>query len=51
MGFPQGANVSPFLSIMQLSMFGSPPFADLLMYADDGLFSSDKKFSEGDVES
>lgn len=48
-GFPQGGNVSPFLSIIQLAMKGSPKFADLLMYADDGLFYSNKKFTEEDV--
>lgn len=48
-GFPQGGNISPFLSVMQLAIKGSPKFADLLMYADDGLFYSDRKFTEEDV--
>lgn len=48
-GFPQGGNVSPFLSVMQLAMHGDPPFASLLMYADDGLFYSDRSFTEEDV--
>lgn len=48
-GFPQGGNVSPFLSVIQLAMNGDPPFASLLMYADDGLFYSNKKFTETDV--
>lgn len=44
-GFPQGANISPFLSIMQLTHEPAPLFAKILMYADDGLFYSDKPFS------
>lgn len=48
-GFPQGANFSPFLSIIQLTLLGDPLFASLLMYADDGLFYSKKKFNELDV--
>lgn len=48
-GFPQGANHSPFLSVVLLATKGDPGFANLLMYADDGLFYSDTKFSEADV--
>lgn len=50
-GFPQGGNVSPFLSVMLLSSEPPPNFAGLLMYADDGLFYSNTKFSEADVVS
>jgi len=47
-GFPQGANISPFLSQFQLSLKGfRPGFAEILMYADDGLFYSDSKFTIG----
>lgn len=47
-GFPQGANISPFLSQFQLSLKGfKPGFADLVMYADDGLFYSDNNFTMG----
>lgn len=49
-GFPQGANFSPFLSILQLIVEGSPTFAALLMYADDGLFYSMRKFTEEQVK-
>lgn len=49
LGFPQGANISPFLSAIALAVKGDPPFAKLLMYADDGLFYSDKKFTSADV--
>jgi hypothetical protein len=48
-GFPQGANIPPFLSILQLTMAGEPKFAQLVMYADDGLFYSDAPFTEQDV--
>jgi len=41
--------VSPFLSILALTLKGSPGFASLLMYADDGIFYSSKKFSAEDV--
>lgn len=49
-GFPQGVNFSPFLSIISLVIGGDPKFATLLMYADDGLFYSQRKFSAKDVE-
>lgn len=49
-GFPQGANISPFLSLIGLITAGDPRFADIIMYADDGLFYSSKKFSPKDVE-
>lgn len=49
-GFPQGANISPFLSILKLLEDGDPEFARLVMYADDGIFYSDKKFEVSDVE-
>lgn len=45
-GFPQGANVSPFLSICLLNLLNGPNFGNILMYADDGLIYSDKKFDE-----
>jgi hypothetical protein len=48
-GFPQGANISPFLSILQLAMGATARFAKLIMYADDGLFYSDKPFTAEDV--
>jgi hypothetical protein len=41
-GFPQGAGISPFLSIIALTITGDPAFANLLMYADDGLFYSNR---------
>lgn len=47
-GFPQGANFSPFLSILSLGSL-KPYFADILMYADDGLIFSDSEFSEKQV--
>jgi hypothetical protein len=49
-GFPQGANISPFLSIIQLAMRGTPKFADILMYADDGLIYAKKKFDAIQVQ-
>lgn len=48
-GFPQGANLSPFLSILSLNIREQPGFANLLMYADDGMFYSDEPFTEDDV--
>jgi len=48
-GFPQGANLSPLLSILLLAQTSKPKFADILMYADDGIFYSDNEFSEEDV--
>jgi len=48
-GFPQGANISPFLSITQLVMGKDPSFANLIMYADDGIFYSDSKFTATNV--
>jgi hypothetical protein len=48
-GFPQGANLSPFLSILSLNIRGQPTFARLLMYADDGIFYSDEPFTEEQV--
>lgn len=50
LGFPQGANISPFLSIISLIIKGNPTFARILMYADDGLFYSNKRFTPQDVE-
>lgn len=41
--------MSPFLSIMQLAMV-KPRFADLIMYADDGIFHSDTRFTSEDVK-
>jgi len=49
-GFPQGANISPFLSIVQLAMGRPAQFAQLLMYADDGVFYSDNEFTGEQVE-
>jgi hypothetical protein len=49
-GFPQGANISPFLSILQLVWKDAPKFANLLMYADDGLFYSDNEFTAEQVK-
>jgi len=48
-GFPQGANISPFLSILTMSCGPPPKFAQLVMYADDGIFYSDSAFDAAEV--
>jgi hypothetical protein len=48
-GFPQGANISPFLSICLLNLLNGPAFGNILMYADDGLIYSSKKFDASEV--
>lgn len=40
-GWPQGANISPLMSIALLGQAETPPPYELIMYADDGIFSSD----------
>jgi hypothetical protein len=47
-GFPQGASISPFLSVLSLTAL-RPKFADIIMYADDGIFYSDEPFEEQDI--
>jgi hypothetical protein len=49
-GFPQGGNFSPFLSIMTFAQTIRLKFAKLLMFADDGLFYGSKKFVKSQVE-
>lgn len=49
-GFPQGASISAFLSIMLLSMVHPPRGVKLLMYADDGLLYSNEKFDPIEFE-
>ena len=48
-GWPQGANVSPFLSILSLIPTAAATFARLLMYIDDGLKYSNKRFTPEQV--
>jgi hypothetical protein len=50
-GFPQGAPVSPFLSILLLKLLKVPKDVKLIMYADDGLLYSDREFSPSDFSS
>lgn len=50
-GFPQGCNYSAFLSVMALAASGSPKFASILMYADDGLFYADHSISVSEIKS
>lgn len=49
-GVPQGAGASPFLSICLLADLKLPGFCDIIMYADDGLVYSSRKFSSEDVK-
>jgi len=43
-GFPQGAAISAFMSVLYLRNLNLPPGVHLTMYADDGLLSSDVPF-------
>jgi len=44
-GFPQGAAMSAFLSVLYLRDIKLPKGANLIMYADDGLIYSDEPFN------
>jgi hypothetical protein len=46
-GFPQGAALSAFMSILYLAQIKLPEGIHLTMYADDGMVSSDQPFDEG----
>lgn len=48
-GWPQGANTSPFLAILSLIPAVEAAFARLLMYVDDGLKYSNRKFTPEQV--
>lgn len=48
-GFPQGANVSPFLSICLLNLLKLPSNCNIIMYADDGLIYSNTRFTEESI--
>lgn len=50
-GCPQGANTSPFLSVCLLTDLRVPAPAQILMYADDGLVYSNRKFTAEEVSS
>jgi len=43
-GFPQGAAISAFMSVLYLRNIKLPEGVHLTMYADDGLISSDQPF-------
>jgi len=45
-GFPQGAAMSAFMSILYLAQIKLPDGMHLTMYADDGMVSSDQPFDE-----
>jgi len=45
-GFPQGAAMSAFMSILYLADIKLPEGVHLTMYADDGMVSSDQPFDE-----
>lgn len=49
-GFPQGANVSPFLSVCLLNLLRLPRDCNIIMYADDGLIYSDRDFGVASIE-
>lgn len=52
-GFPQGAAISPLLSILLLitpNTHKLPAGSHILMYADDGLIYSDTPFDEKEIE-
>jgi retron-type reverse transcriptase len=48
-GFPQGAAISPLLSILSLTRPNKSPLpkgVEIVMYADDGIVYSDRPFTE-----
>lgn len=49
-GFPQGGSISAFMSVLYLSGVKLPAGQELLMYADDGLISSDEPFDPSDFK-
>lgn len=49
-GFPQGCAISTLLSILILQTAPAPAFANLIMYADDGLFYGMVRFTVEQVK-